>query len=719
LLTGVVEKGCIMPLKEAVHFSIPYLQVLDEQGQADAALAPALDDQTLIKLYEAMMLAREADGRMLKLQRQGRLGTFPPCTGQEAIACGATLAMRPTDWFVGAYRELGGRLMRGEPLETILAYYNGFEEGNTLPPEKRTLPPAVILASQLPHAVGIGHAMQLLKEQETAVVTFFGDGATSEGDFHEALNFAGVWQVPMVFICQNNHWAISVPRRAQTHSETIAQKAIAYGMRGIQVDGNDVLAVYRATHEALERARRGEGPTLIEALTYRLMMHTTADDPSKYRGEEEVQAWWKKEPLIRYRAYLEQKGIWNADQQAGLEVRIKEQVEAAVKSFESSTEHRVDAPFDHIFGTPSPEIVAQHAEFLARVSQGSLAGQTARITGGGPLVPPPLTGSTTKLNMVQALNLALAQEMKEDPRVVLLGEDVGRDGGVFRVTDGLIDTFGESRVMDTPLAESAIIGTSIGMALAGLRPVAEMQFSGFSYLMFPQLEGNASRYRQRTMGVWNVPLVVRMPYGAGVRALEHHSESREATYAHLPGVKVVIPSGPRNARALLVAAIRDPDPVVFMEPKRSYRAFREDVPEAEEVMELGRAQVVQEGTDLTVVAWGAMMRPTLQAVQQLEAQHGARIEIIDLLTIAPLDGQTIVESVRKTGRCVIVQEAPRNLGVASEIIARINDRALLYLEAPVKRVTGYDMVMPYFGREASYIPDVTQVEQAMIETLDF
>jgi pyruvate dehydrogenase E1 component beta subunit len=324
-----------------------------------------------------------------------------------------------------------------------------------------------------------------------------------------------------------------------------------------------------------------------------------------------------------------------------------------------------------------------------------------------------------KLNMVQAINLALHQEMKRDKDVLVLGEDVAVDGGVFRLTEGLLDEFGAERVIDTPLAESAIIGTSIGMAMAGLKPVCEMQFSGFSYLMMGQFEAHATRMRARTHGQFSVPMVIRMPFGGGVRALEHHSESREATYAHLPGSKVVTPSGPRNARALLLAAIRDPDPVVFMEPKHSYRAFREEVPDEEEVMPLGKCQVVQEGTDLTLVSWGAMMRPTLKAAAEMEKKHGVKIEIIDVLTISPLDGDTIVESVSKTGRCVVVQEAPRSYGVSSEIIARINDKAFLYLEAPVKRLTGYDVVTPYFGREKSYLPNAPRVIRALEETLAF
>jgi pyruvate dehydrogenase E1 component beta subunit len=321
--------------------------------------------------------------------------------------------------------------------------------------------------------------------------------------------------------------------------------------------------------------------------------------------------------------------------------------------------------------------------------------------------------------MIQAINMAMDEEMGRDETVVALGQDIGLNGGVFRATDGLYKKYGEDRVIDTPLAESGIMGTSIGMAVAGLRPVAEIQFSGFAYLILGQLEGHAARLRPRTHGVLTCPLVVRMPYGGGVRALEHHSESKEATYAHIPGIKVVIPSNPTNARALLTAAIRDPDPVIFMEPKRSYRAFREEVTEEMVAMEIGKSQVVQEGDDVTVISWGAMMRPTKQAVEELGPRRGISIELIDLLTISPLDADTITSSVQKTGRCVVVQEAHKSFGPASEIIATINDKALMHLEAPVRRVSGYDLMMPYFGRENAYMPGTCQICKAVEDTADF
>lgn len=326
--------------------------------------------------------------------------------------------------------------------------------------------------------------------------------------------------------------------------------------------------------------------------------------------------------------------------------------------------------------------------------------------------------ATNKITMVQAINLALEQEMKKNDRIVVMGEDVGVDGGVFRVTDGLVQKYGESRVIDTPLAESGIVGTAMGMAMAGMRPVCEMQFCGFSYIAIPQIEGNISRIRSRSQGVWTSPMVIRIPYGGGIRALEHHSESPEATFAHLPGVKVVVPSGPRNARALLVSALRDPDPVIYLEPKRSYRAFKEEVPVAEETIEIGKAHLAREGKTLTVVTWGATMRPVLQAADILKAK-GIDIEIIDLLTISPLDAPTIVASVRKTGRCVVAHEGRRSFGVAAEIIARVNEEALLYLEAPIRRVGGWDVITPYFGRENMYLPEASYIAKEIEETLKF
>ncbi len=330
-----------------------------------------------------------------------------------------------------------------------------------------------------------------------------------------------------------------------------------------------------------------------------------------------------------------------------------------------------------------------------------------------------MAGATTSLNMVEALNKALDQTMSADDRVCVLGEDVGVDGGVFRVTKGLIDKYGENRVIDTPLAECAIVGTAVGMAIYGQRPVAEIQFSGFTMQAFDQIEQNMARFRNRSRNRYPVSMVLRTPYGGGIRAVEHHSESREAYWAHTPGLKVVIPSGPRNAHALLHASINDPDPVVFYEPKAVYRAFREEVPDDPDPIEIGTASVVREGDDLTLVAYGAMMRPTLEAADDLAELHGTNAEVIDLLTISPMDTETLVASVSRTGRCVIVHEGPRTCGIAAEIIARLNESAFEHLLAPIRRVTGYDIHFPYFQVEEHYLPDADTIVEAAKETLAY
>jgi len=315
-----------------------------------------------------------------------------------------------------------------------------------------------------------------------------------------------------------------------------------------------------------------------------------------------------------------------------------------------------------------------------------------------------------KLNMVEAVNQALHQEMERDPTVVVLGEDVGKEGGVFRATDGLLKRFGE-RVFDTPLAESCIVGVSIGMAVNGLRPVAELQFDGFTYLAFQQIINHAARIRNRSRGRFTAPLVIRAPYGGGVRALEHHSESMEALYCHIPGIKVVIPSTPADAKGLLIASIRDPDPVFFFEPKRLYRAFREEVPEEEYEIPLGKAKLVKEGSDLTIISWGSWMRTAIEAAEELEKEN-ISCELIDLRTLSPLDDEAIAASVRKTGRVLIVEEEPRSFSASAEIIARINEKAFLSLEAPPARVAPYDVPVPYPKLEDYYLPNKLKIKLA-------
>jgi pyruvate dehydrogenase E1 component alpha subunit len=364
------------------RFTVDYLSILDSDGTLDAALEPDLSPDELSRMYRAMLLARRLDERMVRLQRQGRVGTFAPLKGQEASQIGSVAALTPRDWMVPSFRETAAMLWRGWPIEKMLLFFAGYLEGGQPAPGQRDLPITIPVATQLPHAVGLAYAAQY-KDDDAVVMAYFGDGATSEGDFHEAANFAGVWHVPVVFLCQNNQWAISVPLKKQTHSRTIAQKALAYGFPGIQVDGNDLLAVYSATKEAVERARAGEGPTLIECVTYRLGVHTTADDPTKYRSDDEVKAWEKKDPLTRLVPYLAAKGV----RTQGLEDEVDADIAAAVERFEASPAPDPVAIFDHVYATRPPHLEAQRAELIARLSE-----QEPGRRSDEELVSPPMRG---------------------------------------------------------------------------------------------------------------------------------------------------------------------------------------------------------------------------------------------------------------------------------------------------------------------------------------
>jgi pyruvate dehydrogenase E1 component alpha subunit len=342
------------------RFQVEYLSILDSDGNLDTALEPKLADTDLRSLYRSMLLGRRLDERMVRLQRQGRIGTFAPTKGQEAAQVGSIYTLRPTDWMVPSFRETAAMIWRGWPIEKLLLFFSGHLEGGQPAPEQHDLPITIPVATQLPHAVGLAYAAQY-RGDDVVVMAYFGDGATSEGDFHEAMNFAGVWHVPVVFVCQNNQWAISVPLKKQTHSRTIAQKALAYGLPGIQVDGNDVLAVYAATREAVERARAGDGPTLIECVTYRLGVHTTADDPTKYRSDLEVAMWEQKDPLTRFRAYLEKRNLL----EEGLEQRVDDEIAEAVRRFEATPPADPLVMFDHAYAELPPDVQAQRDAMAA------------------------------------------------------------------------------------------------------------------------------------------------------------------------------------------------------------------------------------------------------------------------------------------------------------------------------------------------------------------
>jgi pyruvate/2-oxoglutarate/acetoin dehydrogenase E1 component/TPP-dependent pyruvate/acetoin dehydrogenase alpha subunit len=669
---------------------------------------PDLSPETLKRFYEQLVFGRLFDEKASNLSTLREIGTYAPGKGQEGCQVGAANALEEGDWYAPMYRDSAGMIAFGMPPTKLLMYWGGDERGMQIPENLNMLPVAVPVSTQLPHAVGLAMAKRLQGERSVTLVCT-GDGGTSKADFHEALNFAGVYQLPVVFGVENNQWAISVRRNDQTASKTIAQKAVAYGFEGILADGNDVIASYEATKYAVDKARRGGGPTLIEFSTYRLGPHTTAELVSnKLKAPDEVAEWEKRSPIFRFERYLRSRNLLDDKSKEQIAAAAQRRLDEAVHAYRSTAPPNPTTMFDYTYSIPTPALVEERAEAFG----GSQPPPSQRSE-------PSVAGGKPGVNLRNAVNMALREGMKRDKRVVVFGEDVGKNGGVFQVTRGLQEEFGPERVFDTPLAELSIGGIFVGLSLGGLVPVAEFQFDSFSIPAFDQIFGHVARMRNRTRGRYAPRGVIRFPYGAGIRAPELHSESPEAYFSHTPGLKVVIPSTPFDAKGLLSSALLEPDPVIFMEPKKIYDSPKMEVPEEEYRIPIGKARVAIEGTDITFVSWGAMMVPTLQASEVLQNERSVSAEVVDLRTISPIDFPTVLGSVRKTGRLVIVHEAPRNVGVGAEIAASVADKALDSLKAPIRRVTGFDTEVPLARLEDYYVPNKDRITKAAIDLVNY
>ncbi|MDA2978495.1 MAG: thiamine pyrophosphate-dependent enzyme [Actinomycetota bacterium] len=682
-------------------------EIVDSNGAAEVT-PDWLTEGLAVSLYRDMVSMRVFDRRATAAQRQGRLGTYAIAEGHEAVQIGTARALSDGDFIYPGYREHGVHLSLGVPLRTVLSYWRGLPNASWDPKAYNQMIVTVPIGSHLPHAVGHAYA-ERLKGSNAVTVAYIGDGGTSENDFHAGLNFAGVWKTPTVFVVSNNHYAISVPFEKQTAAASIADKAIGYGMPSERVNGFDVVAVYEAMVRALERARSGGGPTLIEAVCYRYGPHATADDPALYRTADEESAWRALDPVDRMRTFVESHGWWDDDDEAKL-------VEACTADFETALDEVIAAelpPRSDIVSHVFERIPDSMMEGLNRIERNAGEPETQipdskRWTIGHDTLP---TGPTSNITMAEAINSALHQEMAADPTTILLGQDVGVAGGVFRISEGLLDSFGEGRVIDAPINESGIVGTAIGMAMAGARPIAEIQFEGFSYPAFDQIASHLGRIRFRSRGNTSLPMVVRMPNGAGIGAHEHHCDSPEALFSHLPGVVVVVPSSPVDAKGLLIAAIRSNDPVIFLEPKVLYRSGREDVPDEPFELPLGRARVRREGEDVTLVTYGGMVPVSLKAAE-IVAGEGIDVEVIDLRTVYPWDIETVSASVATTGRLLFVQEPQRTGGIGAEVVAEIAERNGYDLAAPPRRLTGTDAPWPQFAieRHALLTPDMVASE---------
>jgi 2-oxoisovalerate dehydrogenase E1 component len=661
-----------------------------------------LPRERLIDWLYQMLLIRAFEETVEQLYAAGKMhGTMHLYIGQEAVAVGAIAALRPDDYITSTHRGHGHAIAKGQDLRAMLAELLGKETGvcrgrggsmHLADLERGNLGANGIVAGGIPIAVGAGLSIRM-QGQDRVVLCFFGDGAANHGNFHEGLNMAAIWRLPVVFLCENNQYAMSMAVRRAMAVPRVADRAVAYGIPGETVDGMDVVAVYRAVRAAVERARRGEGPTLIEAITYRYRGHSKSDR-QVYRTKDEVQAWMARDPIARLREALIARGWLSEAEAAALEERAREAVAEALRAAEGDPEPEVAQLTEGVY--------AEDPLFPPRWIRQAFGSEV-------PVEPP---AGTRELSYAEALREAMAQAMAADERVFLMGEDIGVYGGAFGVTQGLIERFGPERVRDTPISENTIVGAGVGAALTGMRPIVEMQFMDFVTLAMEQTVLQAAKVRYMFGGKARVPLVLRLPGGSGTGAAAQHSESLEAWFVHVPGLKVVAPATPYDAKGLLLAALADDNPVIFVEHKLLYRT-RGPVPEEPYLVPLGKAAVRRPGRHLTIVAYSIAVLRALEAAERLAAE-GIEAEVIDLRTLKPYDAETVIASVKKTGKLLIVHEAPLLGGFGGELAAAVaQSEAFAYLEAPIVRLGGADVPIPYHPRlERAAVPQVEDIVEA-------
>ncbi|HVW35438.1 MAG TPA: dehydrogenase E1 component subunit alpha/beta [Acidimicrobiia bacterium] len=656
-----------------------------------------LSGADVVAMWRTILLTRRLDQKIWALNRMGKAPFAVSCQGHEGAQVGSAWALREgQDVVCPYYRDTGVMIALGmtarEILEAVFAREADPNSGGRQMPNHwgssrlRIITGSSPIATHIPHAAGIALGARM-RGEDTVVVCYFGDGAASKGDFHEAMNFAGIHNLPLVAVCENNGYAISVPLAKESAVENIAEHAHQYRCMGMIVDGNDPLDVYAAMRGAVSRARKGEGPSLIECKTYRYLSHTSDDDDRTYRTPQEVEAWRKKDPFQRLKQYLIEQRLLTEAAEAELESEVTAEIEEALKGAEASPAPVPPAAFQKVFARPLRPVAGVPVEYAE--SQAGVAAPAAG-TGDIPADAPVRT-------FIDAVRETIRVAMAADDRVFVLGEDVGNRGGVFKATDGLITEFGEGRVVDMPLAESAIVGVAIGAALHGLRPLAEIQFADFIHPAFDQMVSEAARIHYRSNGDFSVPMVVRAPYGGGVHGALYHSQSVESLFAHVPGLKVVIPSTPADLKGLLLESLDDPDPVLFLEHKKMYRSVKGPVPEgAGWRVPLGVAEVARPGTDATIVTYGLQRHLAVEAANRLADEGAGEVEVLDLRTISPLDRDAIVASACRTGRVLVVSEDNHSFSVAAEVAAVVAEGAFYDLDAPVMRLATADVpAMPY------------------------
>ena len=642
-----------------------------------------LTKEQLIHFYRSILYPRMIEEKMLVLLRQGKISKWFSGIGQEAIAVGAALALQPDEWIMPLHRNLGVFTSRNMPLSKLFKQWQGNKDGYSKGRERSfhfgTKDHFICgmishLGPQLAIADGVALAYKL-KKQSKVSLAFTGDGGTSEGDFHEALNTAAVWDLPVIFIIENNGYGLSTPVNEQYRCENLVDRARGYGMEGIRIDGNNILSVYDTVKGVRDYCIKNQKPYLIECMTFRMRGHEEASG-TKYVPQELFEEWGKKDPVKNYEEWLIEAQIISKEDAEKIKEELKENIEAELAA-----------------GFSSSPIIADTEEELGDVyaKQSTVDGRPLTdIKPNRSISSPTGGGQEGAIRIIDAIKEGLHQSMQVHDNLILMGQDIAEYGGAFKITEGFVHEFGKERVRNTTLCESAIVGSALGLSLEGYKSMMEMQFADFVSVGFNQIVNNLAKIHYR----WgqNADVVIRMPTGAGVGAGPFHSQSNEAWFVHTPGLKIVYPSTPEDAKGLLIAAINDPNPVMYFEHKALYRSVSGHVPEGYYETEIGKAKVVTEGSDITIITYGSGVH---WAMEYAAAHKGTSCYILDLRTLLPLDYEAIKTSVAATGKVLILHEDTLTGGIGGELSAWVNEHCFEMLDAPVMRCASLDTPVPF------------------------